>query len=168
MRGTEREGEREAETEREAGSRQGAWCGNPSETSGSHPAPKIGAKLLSHPGIPDSRTFNLHVTLGIKGVSCTQYMDESFFFLRFYLFIPERHRERERGTDTGKERSWLHSIQGAWSGTQSQVSRTTPWAQGGSKTAELPWLPRVIFFFFLTILSHCVLWLEYLFHLHSE
>ena len=38
------------------------------------------------------------------------------FFLRFYLFIHERHkkRERERGRDTGRGRSRLHAGSPTW------------------------------------------------------
>ena len=48
-------------------------------------------------------------------------------FLRFYLFIRDPERERGRG------RSRLHSMQGAWRGTRSRVSRIMPWAEGGAK-----------------------------------
>ena len=51
-----------------------------------------------------------------------------FFFLRFYLFI---HRDRERGRDTGRGRSRHHTE--SLRGTQSRVSRITPWAAGGAK-----------------------------------
>ena len=37
---------------------------------------------------------------------------KGFFFLRFYLFIHERHRER--GRDTGRGRSRLHAGSLTW------------------------------------------------------
>ena len=40
---------------------------------------------------------------------CTTQGSPSFSFLRFYLFIHERHRERERGRDTGRGRRRLHA-----------------------------------------------------------
>ena len=50
----------------------------------------------------------------------------SFFFLRFYLFIHERESETQAEGEAG-------SMQGALRGTRSQVSRITPWAEGGTK-----------------------------------
>ena len=50
------------------------------------------------------------------------------FFKRFYLFIHERHTERGRNIE-----GEAGSMQGALSGTPSQVSRITPWAEGGAK-----------------------------------
>ena len=53
-----------------------------------------------------------------------------FFFLRFiYLFIQRERRERQRHRQREKQASML----GAGHGTQSWVSRITPWAKGGSK-----------------------------------
>ena len=56
-----------------------------------------------------------------------------FFFLRFYLFIHERHTERDR--DTGRGRSWLpvgnlmwDSIQGPQDHNLSQRHRLNHWA----------------------------------------
>ena len=59
-------------------------------TPGSCPGPKAGAKPLSHPGIPP------------------------LFFLAIYLFMHERHTERERGRDTGRGRSRLHAGSPTW------------------------------------------------------
>ena len=36
------------------------------------------------------------------------------FFLRFYLFIHEGHREKERQRDTGRGRSRLHAGSPMW------------------------------------------------------
>ena len=36
------------------------------------------------------------------------------FFLRFYLFIHERYRDRERGRDTGRGRNRLHAGSLTW------------------------------------------------------
>ena len=58
-----------------------------------------------------------------------------FFFLRFYLFVHERHRESEAETQAEREAG---STQGAQYGTRSWVSRITPWAEGGTKPLSHP------------------------------
>ena len=45
--------EAETQEEGETGSVPGAQCGLDPGTPGSRPGPKAGAKLLSHPGIPE-------------------------------------------------------------------------------------------------------------------
>ena len=52
-----------------------------------------------------------------------------FLFFKFYLFI---HRDREREAETQAEGE-AGIIQRARHGTQSRVSRITPWAAGGAK-----------------------------------
>ena len=61
-----------------------------------------------------------------------------FFFSRFYLFIHERQREREAETQAEGEAG---SMQGAWRGTRSRVSRIRPWAEGGAKPLSHPGCP---------------------------
>ena len=63
-----------------------------------------------------------------------------FFFLRFYLFMRDTHRERETGRDTGRGRSRLLTEQGAQRGTRSQVSR----AEGSTKLLSHQGCPRCI------------------------
>ena len=63
-----------------------------------------------------------------------------FSFLRFYLFIHERHRERERKADTQAEGE-AGSTQGAQCGTRSWVSRITPWTEGLLSHPGCPQLP---------------------------
>ena len=58
----------------------------------------------------------------------------SVVFLRFYLFIHERHRETERMAE-----GEAGSLQGAQCGTRSWDSRIMLWAKGRCSTAELPW-----------------------------
>ena len=53
----------------------------------------------------------------------------SFFFLRFYLFIHERHTHTHTEAETQAEGE-AGSMQGARCGTRSLVSRITPWAEG--------------------------------------
>ena len=53
-----------------------------------------------------------------------------FFFLRFYLFIHERHKRRETETQAEGEAG---SMQGAGCATQSWVPKIMPWAEGGAK-----------------------------------
>ena len=64
-------------------------------------------------------------------------------FLRFYLFIHERHRERQRETQAEGEAG---SMQGARRGTRSRVSRITPWAEGGAKLLSHLGCPRKYLF----------------------
>ena len=63
------------------------------------------------------------------------------FFFKFFLFIYDSHRERERGRDTGGGRSRLHAP-GAWCGIRSRVSRIAPWAKGRAKPLRHPGIPR--------------------------
>ena len=48
------------------------------------------------------------------GHICQELNHALFFFLRFYLFINERQRQREKGTDTGRGRSTLHAGSPMW------------------------------------------------------
>ena len=52
------------------------------------------------------------------------------FFLRFYLFIHERPREKETQAQAVGEAG---SMRGIRRGTRSQVSRFTPWAESSTK-----------------------------------
>ena len=63
-----------------------------------------------------------------------------FFFLRFYLFIHERHTERESEAETQAEGE-AGSMQGARHRTLARDSRTVPWAEGRCSTAEPPRRP---------------------------
>ena len=68
----------------------------------------------------------------------------SFFFLRFYLFIHERHRaEGEAG-----------STQEARRGTRSRVSRIRPWAEGGTKLLSHLGCPRKCASFANSYITH--------------
>ena len=55
-----------------------------------------------------------------------------FYFLRFYLFIHERHKEWGGGAAAQAEGE-AGSVQGARRGARSLVSGITPWAEGGVK-----------------------------------
>ena len=52
-----------------------------------------------------------------------------------YLFIHERHGEREAETQAEEEAG---SMQRTRCGTPSWVSRITPWAEGGAKLLSHP------------------------------
>ena len=67
-----------------------------------------------------------------------------FFFLRFYLFIHERHTDCEREAETQAEGE-AGSMQGAPRGTRSRVSRITIWAKGDAKPLSHPGSPKVLF-----------------------
>ena len=61
----------------------------------------------------------------------------SFFFLRVYSFIHERHREAETQAEGEAD-----PTQGAWYGTRSWDSRITPWAKGSrTKPLSHPGIP---------------------------
>ena len=53
--------------------------------------------------------------------------------------------EREREVETQAEGE-AGSMQGAWHGIQSQVSRITPWTEGGAKPLSHPGCPHFLFF----------------------
>ena len=65
------------------------------------------------------------------------YISNTSFFLRFYLFIHERHRLREREAETQAEGE-AGSMQGAWRGIRSWVSRIRPPANGRRQTPVPP------------------------------
>ena len=54
-----------------------------------------------------------------------------------YLFMRDTHREAETQAEGA-----AGSLQGTRCGTQSRVSRITPWAKGRCSTAEPPRLPQ--------------------------
>ena len=112
--------QREAETQAEggAGSMRGARCGTQSPTPGSQPKLKADAQPLSPQAPQDTLFLSSRVavylglqsdvkTLGVEGRKAVVLSFLFFFFLRFYLCIHERHRER--GRDTGRGRSRLHA-----------------------------------------------------------
>ena len=67
-----------------------------------------------------------------------------YFILLYFLFIYDSDTQRERGRDTGRERSRLHAP-GARHGTPSRVSRIVPWAKGRCQTAAPPRDPHTMF-----------------------
>ena len=66
----------------------------------------------------------------------------SSFLKGFHVFIHERHRQREAETQAEGEAG---PLQGVRCGTPSQVSRITPWAEGGTKQLSHPGCPRLLF-----------------------
>ena len=52
--------------------------------------------------------------------------------------------ERERETETQAEGE-AGSMQGAWRGTWSRVSRITPWAEDGAKPLSHPGCPNIFY-----------------------
>ena len=55
-----------------------------------------------------------------------------YLFFKDYIYLFMRDTEREREAETQAEGK-AGSMQGARRGTQSQVSRIMPWAEGGAK-----------------------------------
>ena len=62
-----------------------------------------------------------------------------FIFKRFHFYLFTR--DTQRGAQTQAEGE-AGSLQGARPGTRSQVSRTTPWAEGGAKPLSHAGCPR--------------------------
>ena len=62
----------------------------------------------------------------------------------------DTERERERQTQAEGEAG---SMQGAQQGTQSQVSRITPWAEGITKLLSHPGCPRIPFLGEVSVLA---------------
>ena len=60
---------------------------------------------------------------------------ETFFFLRFYLFIHEKHRERKRRRDTGRGRSRLHAGSPKWDSILALQGHTLGWRQRPNRWA---------------------------------
>ena len=98
--------------------------------------------------VPDS-VLNILPLLLSSGFCCLPFLAQTWFsdfdlviyFLRFYLFIVERHRERERGRDTGRGRSRLHAGSPMWDwiwGLQDH----DPGPKADTLTAEPPRHPR--------------------------
>ena len=69
--------------------------------------------------------------------------------LFIYLFLkdPEREAETQAEGEAG-------SMQGVRRGTRPQVSRITPWAEGGAKPLSHSGCPILLFFFFKILFIH--------------
>ena len=61
-----------------------------------------------------------------------------FYFLSIYLFIHERHTQREAETQAEGEAGSMQGLQG---GTRSQDSRIMPWAEVGANLLSHPGCP---------------------------
>ena len=68
-----------------------------------------------------------------------------FLFLRFYLFIHERHTQKEAETQAEGEAG---SSQGTRCGTRSRDPGIMPWAKGRHLTAEPPRHPKTGLYIF--------------------
>ena len=119
-------------------------------TPGPRPGPKAGAKPLSHPGIPnlflkkqkpDIKQERLHAYLKESPKSLTLF----FIFLRFYLFIHERHihteRERQRHRQREKQAPRREPNVGLDPGTPGP----RPGPKAGTKLLSHPGIPRKFF-----------------------
>ena len=62
-------------------------------------------------------------------------------------------RDTERKAETQTERE-AGSVQGARRGTQSQISRITAWAEGGTKPLSHPSCPDFFYIYFLFEIKH--------------
>ena len=69
-----------------------------------------------------------------------EYIDnvKTFFFLRFYLLIHERHRERERETERDRERQRQREKQAPGREPNVRLDPGTPGSCPGSKADALP------------------------------
>ena len=81
-----------------------------------HPIHSLGFHSSAHfsPFLLALTTLTSHVskTFYWNNSTCSILQSHSFFFLRFYLFIHEK--QRERGRDTGRGRSRLHVGSPMW------------------------------------------------------
>ena len=66
------------------------------------------------------------------------------YILRFYVFIHERHIEKERGRDTGRERSRLYAGSPMWDSILGL--QIMPWAEDRRSTPEPPRRPGLRIF----------------------
>ena len=85
--------------------------------------------------------FRQYATYG----SCGRHLNAIFlkcfaFFLNFYFFIHERHRE-ERGRDTTQAEGEAGSMQEAWRGIRFWVSRISPEPKAGAKLLSHSGIP---------------------------
>ena len=83
--------------------------------------------------LPNTITLLLGFIICLGGF-VNRFLFVRFSFLRFYLYIYERHRER--GRDTGGGRSRLHA--GSPMRDSIPRSRIMPWAEGSRSTAKPP------------------------------
>ena len=65
------------------------------------------------------------------------------FFKKDFIYLLMRDRDREAETQADGEAG---SMQGAWCGTWSRVSRIMSWAEGGAKPPSHPGVPIFVFF----------------------
>ena len=103
------------------------------------PGTALGPLKLASPMELQVSTTHLSVAAG----NChwdSQALQQLFFGFSNILFIYSWEIQKERGRDIGRGRSRLHS--GAWCGTQSQVSRITPWAKAGTEPLSHPGIPK--------------------------
>ena len=82
-------------------------------TLGSQPEPKAEAQPLGHPGAPT--------------VFYDSYEVQGHFFLRFYLFIHERHRKRGRDIGRGRSRVLTGSLM--WDSIPRPCNHALSWRQ---------------------------------------
>ena len=77
--------------------------------------------------------------LGGQGKPASRYdmspLARFFFFKILCIYSWEIQRERQRHRQREREAG---SMQGAWRGSRSRVSKMTPWAEGKRQTAEPP------------------------------
>ena len=66
-----------------------------------------------------------------------------YFFLRFYLFIHDRHREREAETQAEREAGSMHREPNV--GFDPGSSRSHPGPKAGAKPLRHPGIPRCLF-----------------------
>ena len=107
--------------------------------------------LLVQLGSVFSSTPPSNLTMRSSSTSCSPLT--GVFFFNFYLFMIVRGIERERGRDTGRGRSRLHTL-GARRGIRSRVSRIAPWAKGRRQTAAPPRDPHIYTFLNLSLLIY--------------
>ena len=86
------------------------------------------------------------------------------FKIIFYLFTHKRHTHKEAET---RAEGGVGSMQGAQHGTQSRVSRITPWAEAGAKSLSHLGCPMNGYFDFIITDHAAVICLFFTFNFSS-
>ena len=145
MRDTERQRHRQREKQ---APRREPDAGLNTETPGSCPGPKAGAKLLSHPGIPGFPHFNKMFSRIIHTacMSLIPFCLGTTFWIYFYFFkeyLFERERERQRPRRREKQAPcWEPDV-----GLDPGSPGSRPGPKAGAKLLSHPGIPCIRFLF---------------------
>ena len=109
----------------------------------------------------NSRPFIIFYSRGSKIFLWHLFQTVFLFFFKI-LFICSCEKQREREAETQAERK-AGSMQEAQCGTQSRVSRITPWAESSTKPLSHPGCPSLcIYVFFFCICPYTIVKVSHL------